>query len=187
MNKRILLAAAFSIIGSAALAEAVIDNMVGQLQDQGASYIEVQRSNSQVKFEAIFGDRKVEIVVDRATGQVLSQETENASLAEQRNQGVSVRDRGNRTFTGGRSNSSSASVDDSEDDGGRGRGRGRGGDDSEDDHEDGHESHGNDDGPGHDANDDHGGHGGDDGPGHDAGDDHGGDDHGGRGRGGRDD
>lgn len=146
-----------------AMAQSHTDNLVNSLKADGYTAIEVQNGRTQSKVEAIRGDRKTEMVIDRATGQIMKSETEMASRVEQQRSGVSVRDRSDRDFVGDDGRMSSRSDD------GRGRkGHSSDDDDREDDSRD--DNNHNDDS--HDRDDDHGNHHGDD---HDKGDDHGSD------------
>lgn len=101
----------------AATAQAQVDghSLANDYLAQGYSWVEVTLRAATVKVEAVSGATQVEVVYDRATGAVLSQETGPARLRDQMRSGVEVRDR--------------STVDRDQ-----GRGRGRGGDDPEDDH-----------------------------------------------------
>lgn len=90
--KRIVLAAAFSLGGGAALAAVDTEALVADLQQQGYSWIEVKRGPTQVEVEAVRGTTKIETVYDIATGAVLDHESERASTREQARTGVEFRE-----------------------------------------------------------------------------------------------
>jgi hypothetical protein len=125
------LAIAFTFGGSTVFAQSAVDGLIANLQTQGFTSFEVKNGFSQSKVEAIRGTDKVEVVIDRATGTVLSTETGVASARDLGRVGISTRDRSNRDF----SRSDDRSARSTDDNGGRGRGgddnggRGRGGDD----------------------------------------------------------
>jgi hypothetical protein len=148
------LSLSLAVWGSAALAAVTAESVISDFQAQGYDRIEVKKGPTQMKVEAIRGTEKVEVVIDTATGGVLKRETATASIREQGQTGVEVKERA-RDFVDG-------SGDDSSDDSS---------DDSGDDHGSDHDS-GDDHGSDHDSGDDHGGD-------HDGGGDHGGGDHGG--------
>ncbi len=54
------------------------NDVVASLRDQGFTFFEVKNGPTQVKIEAIRGNEKVELIIDRATGAILKQETESA-------------------------------------------------------------------------------------------------------------
>lgn len=125
-RKFILTAAAGILAGGMAFADSLTDQVVADLQSQGFTGIEIKNGLSQMKVEAVRDNLKVEVVYDRATGQILKQEQESA-LGENIRPGVSIREE-DKDFV------RSAGV--SDDDGGKGRGRGRGGDEDDDDDRD---------------------------------------------------
>lgn len=133
------------------MAQSHTDNLVNALKAEGYTAIEVQNGRTQSKVEAIRGDRKTEVVIDRATGQVMKTETELASRSDQQRSGVSVRNRPDRDFVGDDGRMSSRSDD------GRGRkGRGHNDDDSDDDNDQIDDSNGR--GDDHDSDHDSDGH-----------------------------
>jgi hypothetical protein len=174
------------------------DEVISDFQSQGFTRTEVWVGPTQIKVEGIRGTEKVEVIYDRATGQVLKTETELVSAGENTAPGVSVRER-NRDFVrvvrvsrsddsasddnGGersrsRSDDSRVSASSSDDNGGdRTRDNSSSDDAGDDDHGSGHGRGADDNG---DHGDDHGGSRGDD-RNDDHGDDHNddhGDDHG---------
>lgn len=90
--KRIVLAAAFGLGGSAALAAVDTEALVADLQRQGYSWIEVKRGPTQIEVEAVRGTTKIETVYDTATGRILDRDTDRASRREQARTGVEVRE-----------------------------------------------------------------------------------------------
>lgn len=161
---------ALVLLGGMASAQSSVDSLIADLQSQGFTSFEVKNGATQSKVEAVRGTEQVEVVIDRASGAVLSTEVGVASARDQGRVGISVRDRSNRDFERA---SSSNDDDDGDTSGDRSRGgdhsgRSRGGDDSG-------RSHGNDD-DGHDDDNGDNDHGDDHGGDHDGGD-HGGGDH----------
>lgn len=139
---------------SAGMAQAItVADVVKTYQDQAYSGIEVKESPNQIKVEAIKDGTHVEVVYDKATGDVVKQESE-AAGTDATNTGVEVSST-DHDFTDDDSSDDHSATDDS------------GSDDSADDN-------GSDDGADHDAGDDNGGSGHDDG-GHDDGGHDGGD------------
>ena len=141
---------------------------------EGYSYVEVKVGPTQTKLEAVKADRKVEVIYDNATGEVIKSEFDNAGDDYVGKSGVEIEDVAKDFGRGG----DDEDDDNGDDDGHSGSGgHDDDGDDSgDDDTSDGDdEDDGDDDGDGHDSGDDQGD---DDGEGHDGGDDHDGDDHG---------
>lgn len=125
MNRSIPIAAAFAVWVGVAHADGFTDSIVANLQGLGYEFIEIQNGIGQVKVEAIRGAEKLEVIYDRATGQILKQEREQAELSETGRSGVQVRDR-NRDFLDDRND------EDNDDHDSSGHGSG-GGDDDDDD------------------------------------------------------
>ena len=137
--------AALVLLGGMATAQSSVEGIISDLQAQGFTSFEVKNGATQSKVEAVRGTEQVEIVIDRASGAVLSTEVGVASARDQARVGISVRDRSNRDFTRAKrssddnpasSRSRSRGADDSSrsrgsDDSGRSRG---GDDDGADDH-----------------------------------------------------
>jgi len=117
------LAAAMMLAGGAAFAQATLDPVVNDFvtsySADGFTRFEVRSGLTQVKIEAYRGTEKVEVILDKTTGEVLKSETEVAGLFDDNTPGVFIRER-NRDFL--RSDSDDDSNDDDED-----------GDDSDDD------------------------------------------------------
>ena len=137
--------AALVLLGGMATAQSSVEGIISDLQAQGFTSFEVKNGATQSKVEAVRGTEQVEIVIDRASGAVLSTEVGVASARDQARVGILVRDRSNRDFTRAKrssddnpasSRSRSRGADDSSrsrgsDDSGRSRG---GDDDGADDH-----------------------------------------------------
>ncbi|WGW05669.1 PepSY domain-containing protein [Tropicibacter oceani] len=156
--KLMLSTGAALLLGSMALADAFTDQVVAQLQDQGFRTTEIKTRNGQTKFEAVRGTQKIEVVYDRTTGQVVSQET----------YFLDANDSGSGPQTGGSGSSDDSSGDDHGSDDHESEDHGSDDHESDDHGSDDHESddHGSDD---HESDD----HGSDD----DDDDDHDDDDH----------
>ena len=115
--------AALVLLGGMATAQSSVEGIISDLQSQGFTSFEVKNGATQSKVEAVRGTEQVEIVIDRASGAVLSTEVGVASARDQGRVGISVRDRSNRDFA--RANRSG------DDNSSSGRGRSRGGNDSD--------------------------------------------------------
>ena len=123
MNFRIFSSVvAMVLLGGMAAAQSSVEGIISDLQSQGFTSFEVKNGATQSKVEAVRGTEQVEIVIDRASGAVLSTEVGVASARDQGRVGISVRDRSNRDFT--RANRSS------DDNPASSRNRSRSGDDS---------------------------------------------------------
>ncbi len=126
------LAAVVGLIASVADAQSIADQAISQLTAQGYSRIEVQTGPSQVKVEAIRGNRELEVVYDAVTGAILKQEVNAVSSDDDTASGIErrTRDRDLVRAGGSRDNDSDGRsarrIDDADDDDNRGRGRGRG-------------------------------------------------------------
>ena len=148
------LAAAMLFAGSAVFAEAtsnpVVDKFVTDYRAEGYTRFEVRSGLTQVKIEAFRGTEKVEVILDKTTGEVLKTETETAGLFDGTKSGVFIRER-DRDFL--RSDSDDDSNDDDED------GDDEDGDDSDDESsdDDSDDNSGGSDDSDDDSNDDNGG------------------------------
>ena len=80
MKTTFLYAAAFSLLGSVAMATPV-DDMVKSMTDQGATNVEVSRGDKTTKVEGVVDGRKVEVTIDNETGDVVKQETDSVDGA----------------------------------------------------------------------------------------------------------
>ncbi|MEL6620139.1 MAG: PepSY domain-containing protein [Pseudomonadota bacterium] len=83
---------AFVLTGSMAFANAFSDRVIQNLQADGFTGIEVKNGLTQTKVEAVRGNRKIEVIYDRATGNILKQEWEAAETDDLRD-GVEVQTR----------------------------------------------------------------------------------------------
>ena len=166
MKRTILFAGILAVSAGLASADPLTDRLVADFRAEGFQFIEVQRSATQIKVEAVRGDEKIELVVDRVTGDVLKREIGSADRLEQGRSGVSVRDRGSRTFVEGDDREDDDHDDDHDDDDR---------DDDDRDEDDDHDDDDRDDDGDDRDDDDRGGDRDDD----DHGDDHGDDDRGG--------
>ncbi|KAF0171905.1 MAG: Uncharacterized protein FD162_2713 [Rhodobacteraceae bacterium] len=121
---------------SATMASAAItaNDVVATYQSQGYTYVQVKDGISQIKVEAIKDGVKLEVIYDKASGNVISQETRAVQGSEAGLSGVEVQH-------------SNGDFDDT-------------GDDDNDGDDNGSDDNGDDDngsdGSGHDADDDHG-------------------------------
>ena len=181
MRRNLLASAGVSLLLAApAMGETFAERVVEQLAADGFRALEVKNGPTETKVEAIRGGTRLEVVYDRATGQIVEQEVEPftgiappAGVIE-----ISARDRDFSDLARDR-------AEDEDDDRDRQRGRGRDDRDDDDDRSgrdrdrgrDGDDDDGNDDSAGRDRDDDSSGRG----RGRDDGDD--GDDDSGHGRG----
>jgi len=136
--------------GGAAFAQVSAQQLADDFVAQGYTYVEVKDAPTQVKVEAIRGDTKVETVFDKATGAVLSTETQFADADEVGRVGVEI-DREDDDFAGDDADDDSDedsdddSTDDSDDDSGDDSGDDDHGDDDHGDDDHGDDDHGDDD------------------------------------------
>lgn len=84
------IAVAFALWSTATQADQFTDQVAQRYQELGFDYVEIKEGIDQLKVEAIRGDRKIEVIYDRATGKILKQETERATLAEMARNGVDI-------------------------------------------------------------------------------------------------
>jgi len=116
MNKTLFpLTTAALLMGSVAIADPFAEAVVKNLQDLGYDYIEVKRGQSQLKAEAVRGDRKLEVVYDLATGQIISREDEWADDDYVGRSGVEIRTE-NRDFLDDDDDDDDFDDDDDDDD-----------------------------------------------------------------------
>lgn len=106
MKRTSLLAIAFAMTGTIAMAQTAAETAVSDLQAQGYTNIEVKSGVKSVKVEGVKNGQKVELTIDKTTGEVLKRETESQPGA------------------GGTDDSSSSSDDDGTPDQGSGDGGG---------------------------------------------------------------
>ena len=72
-NTTLPVAVAFTLWAGIAQADQFTDTVVSKFQELGFDYIEVKEGISQLKVEAIQGNRKLEVIYDRETGKILKQ------------------------------------------------------------------------------------------------------------------
>ncbi|MGV8953684.1 MAG: hypothetical protein ACOH2M_21480 [Cypionkella sp.] len=146
-NALLLSAALMFSAGIVQAAPITLQDVVTTYQDATFTSVEIVETATQIKVEAIQDGMKLEIVYDKATGDVVKREQRPASAKDGDKSGVSV------------SSDDSSSDDDDDDEG------------SDDDSSSHDGSGGSDDGEGHDSGDDHGSdHGGGSGSDHDSND-----------------
>ena len=131
MKRLLLTTAATVLMTQVAFADAFTDRIVENLRDLGYEFIEIRTGPTQVKAEGIRGSEKIEIVFDRATGEILKQETERADAGEIGRTGVQI-DTDDDDF-----------LDDDDHD--EDRDHHGGDDDDDDDHDDDHDDEDHDD------------------------------------------
>ena len=77
MKNALLLSTALGMLTTAPLyAQSFTDRVVETLSQQGFQTVEIDNGPTQTKFEAVRDGTKMEVVYDRASGEILSQETE---------------------------------------------------------------------------------------------------------------
>ena len=91
--------AAIALTGAAS-AQGFNDKVIENLRGLGYDFIEVKEGPTQSKFEGIDGDRKIEVIYDRATGQILKQEEGAADPDEAGRSGLEI-DRDDDDFVDG--------------------------------------------------------------------------------------
>jgi len=76
MKHALLLSTTLSVLTAAPLyAQSFTDRVVETLSQQGYQTVEIDNGPTQTKFEAVGDGTKIEVIYDRATGEILSQET----------------------------------------------------------------------------------------------------------------
>lgn len=88
MQKSLALSTAFALWSVAAQADGFTDAVLAKFQERDFDFIEVKEGPTQVKVEAIRGTQKLEVIYDRATGNILKQEQEAADADEIGRSGV---------------------------------------------------------------------------------------------------
>ena len=147
--RMILLAAALSLTGGAALALTAQD-VINTLSARGYTRIEVKTGPTQTKVEAIRGTEKLEVIYDNASGDTLKSEVQAVEPGENTAPGVSVRNR-NRDFLrgDGHDDANDGDADNNDDDGDNAGDDGDNNDDEGDDGDDGDNDGHNGDNDGH--------------------------------------
>lgn len=161
--RMLLLSAAMIVSAGIAQAAITVNDVVQSYQGAAFTSIEVTESPAFIKVEAIKDGVKLEIVYDKASGDVIRREQRAASASDATKSGVEVRsvsDDAGLGEHGSQSHDDEHDQDGTEDDNSHDSG-----DDSSDDSSDDDSDHG----AGHDSGDDHGSdHGGDSGSGDDS-------------------
>lgn len=127
MKRTTFMAAVFALAASMALAQDATQSTVDQFQADGYTRIEVKVGPTQTNIEAIKGDTKVEVVIDKATGAVLKREVATVRPGENTAPGVFVDNR-NDDFVDGPDDGDD--NDDDDDNSGSGNGDDDGDDNS---------------------------------------------------------
>ena len=113
MKRTTMISAIFALAAGMALAQDATQTAVDQFTADGFTRVEVKVGPTQTKIEAIKGDTKVEVVIDRATGAVLKRETETVTPGENVSPGVFVdTDDDDNSGSGGGNSGSGDSSDD---------------------------------------------------------------------------
>ena len=119
-TKLLVTVSALILSGSMAFAQAseFAEARITALQAEGYSRLEVKTGLTQTKIEAIdlANNKKLEIVIDSATGVVLSEEISTIGFLENRTEGVFYRTR-NRDFVDADDNGADTSDDEDDDNG----------------------------------------------------------------------
>ncbi len=93
MKKTLFSAIFATFAGTMAMAQSETDQIINDLTNQGFQRIEIDNGIGQIKVEAIRGTQKLEVVYDRATGNILKQEVERVRAGEDTRPGVEIRNR----------------------------------------------------------------------------------------------
>jgi len=110
MKKKLISAVIATFAGSMVVAQSATDQIISDLTGKGFERMEIDNGIGQIKVEAIRGAQKLEVVYDRATGNILKQEVERVRAGEDTRPGVEIRNR-DRDFVDTGRVSSSSSVD----------------------------------------------------------------------------
>lgn len=92
MKKTLLSTTAMILVAGALSAQSIADQVITALQADGYERIEIDNGPSTIKVEAIRGDRKLEIIYDAITGEILEQESGPVEAREDRAPGVFIDD-----------------------------------------------------------------------------------------------
>jgi hypothetical protein len=77
-TKLLMLTAAAALSAGMAFAAINLQSLADSYIAEGYSYVEVKVGPTKTKLEAVKGDRKVEVIYDNATGEVIKSEFEDA-------------------------------------------------------------------------------------------------------------
>ena len=93
MKKTVMTAVFATFTGTMVLAQSATDQIINDLTGQGFDRIEIDNGIDQIKAEAIRGTQKLEVVYDRATGNILKQEVERVDSDDDTRPGIEIRNR----------------------------------------------------------------------------------------------
>ena len=93
MKKTLISAVVATFASTMAMAQSATDQIINDLTNQGFQRIEIDHGIGQIKVEAIRGTQKLEVVYDRATGNILKEEVERVRAGEETRPGVEIRNR----------------------------------------------------------------------------------------------
>ena len=93
MIRKLMMSAAFVLMGTALSAAVSTDVVVQSLSDQGFTRVEVKRGLTQVKVKAIRGDEKLDLVLDGLTGRILKQTMARTMFLDNKTPGFFVSER----------------------------------------------------------------------------------------------
>lgn len=93
MKKTLISAVVATVASTMAMAQSATDQIIDDLSSQGFQRIEIDNGIGQIKVEAIRGAQKLEVVYDRASGNILKQEVERVDADDDTRPGVEIRNR----------------------------------------------------------------------------------------------
>lgn len=93
MKKTAITAVFATLTSSMVFAQSATDQIINDLTGQGFQRIEIDNGIGQIKVEAIRGTQKLEVVYDRASGNILKQEVERVDADDDTRPGVEIRNR----------------------------------------------------------------------------------------------
>ena len=116
IRSRLMLFTAVMALSTGMAAAAITrSDVVTTYQNKGYTYIEVKEGPTQIKVEAIMGSAYVEVVYDKASGDVVSSESGTASAEDAAQKGVSI-STVDRDFQVGDDDEDDDGVDDQDED-----------------------------------------------------------------------
>lgn len=143
LNRLLMMTAAASVmVAHMAVAQSSIDSLIAAYEADGFSSIEVQIGLTQVKIEGVKDGTKIEVVYDKETGALLSQETQPATESDLHSS-AEVKRTNDDFYDDGEDDDHSGSEDDDEEDDDDGHHKSSSSHDDDDD--DDHDSHDDDD------------------------------------------
>jgi uncharacterized protein Smg (DUF494 family) len=108
MKTTLISAVVASFASTMAMAQSATDQIINDLTGQGFQRIEIDNGIGQIQVEAIRGTQKLEVVYDRATGNILKQEVERVRSGEDTRPGVEIRNSDRDFVDSGRVSTSSS-------------------------------------------------------------------------------